>query len=323
MKRQGKLALARKRVKNREKKVDRFTRDEEKYELVLNNLKQVIFQIDAVGFFIYLNRPWAEITGFSLSESMGNQFLDYVYPEDKGFKQQEFTSLLEREKDYCRFTIRYLTKNSGFRWGEIFALLTLDENDEIIGITGTLNDVHERILLEQELKKHREHLEELVVDRTKALNEVNKKLLYQATHDSLTNLPNRYFLEDSLQKIIDKAKNKNILSALLFIDLDNFKVINDTYGHSTGDEVLVQFSNIMSKHAEKKHMIVRLGGDEFAVVLNESTLERATQIAEAIRTGLEAKDFELSSGITINIYRQFRNRNDRRVCNPTKYIILC
>ncbi|TGE33116.1 GGDEF domain-containing protein [Desulfosporosinus sp. Sb-LF] len=62
--------------------------------------------------------------------------------------------------------------------------------------------------------------------------------------------------------------------------------MNDTYGHSIGDEVLIKLSNTMSAHAEKTHMIARLGGDEFAVLLSESTMESATRIAEAIRTGL-------------------------------------
>lgn len=298
---QEELIVAKKRIKELEEEFDAFKKKEKQYDSVLNNIKEVIFQTDANGLWTYLNRPWEEITGFSLEESMGVLFLNFVHPEDRALNQERFTPLIERKKNYCRHTIRYITKAGGFKWIEVFARLTLDEDDHIIGTSGTLNDVTERILMEQELIKHKNHLEELVEERTKALNEINEKLSYLATHDSLTNILNRYSLEKSLKEAIRKANDECMPSVLLFIDLDNFKVINDTYGHSVGDEVLVKLSRVVTIYLEENHVVARLGGDEFAVLLKESTIEEGIAIAEEIRGWLEANDIELPSGIIINI----------------------
>lgn len=289
------------KVNDLEKEINRFTEDQKRYDSVLNNVKEIVFQTNSDGIWIYLNRSWAEITGFLVKESLGKPFLDYVHPDDRELNLQRFMPLIQRKKEYCRHIIRYLTKDGGYRWIEVFARLTLDENDNPIGTSGTLNDVHERILMEEQLDKYRNHLEELVEERTKELYESNEKLSYLATHDSLTKIPNRYFLEHSLQKVSDKAKNEDIISALLFIDLDNFKVINDNYGYFVGDETLVKFSNMINEYPDEKRIVARLGGDEFGVLLDESTMENANQIAESIRSLLDTNDLELPSGITINI----------------------
>lgn len=298
---QEELAVAKKRIEVLEEKIKILIDDKNQYDSVLNNVKEVIFQTDAEGLWTYLNRPWEEITGFSLKESIGVLFLNFVHPEDRELNQERFTPLIERKKDYCRHIIRYITKDNGFKWIEVFARLTLDANDNIIGTSGTLNDVTERILMQQELIRHKNHLEELVEERTSALNEINERLSYLATHDPLTNILNRYSFEKSLQEAINRAKNENIHSVLLFIDLDNFKVINDTYGHAIGDAVLIELSSILNEHLGDQHNIARLGGDEFGVLLNKSTIENGVRIAEKIRTWLEVNDIELPSGIAVNI----------------------
>jgi hypothetical protein len=117
---------------------------EEQYRSVISNLKEVIFQTDAVGNWTFLNLAWTEVTGFSLSESLGKSFLDFVHPDDRQLNLDRFQPLIQRQKDYCRHEIRYLKKGGGFCWIEVFARLTLDAENNIIGTSGTLNDVTER-----------------------------------------------------------------------------------------------------------------------------------------------------------------------------------
>ena len=117
------------------------------------------------------------------------------------------------------------------------------------------------------LKK--EHM--ALLQRTNELKEANLKLRYLANHDALTGLPNRYHLRDSLLKMMSYAKRSNHTVALLFIDLDGFKDINDRFGHIQGDEVLKKISSRIKSLLREEDTLARLGGDEFAVALGSIT----------------------------------------------------
>jgi PAS domain S-box-containing protein len=125
-----------------------------KYRNVVENIKEVIFQTDTDGLWLFLNNAWEEITGYTVEESMGQLFINYVHPDDRQRNMELFEPLIQRKKDYCRHQIRYLTKNGGFRWIEVFARLGLNEKDEIIGTYGTLQDITERKLAEEEVRRH-------------------------------------------------------------------------------------------------------------------------------------------------------------------------
>ena len=144
--------------------------------MVVDNLKDIVFQTDAIGLWTFLNPAWEEVTGFGVEESLGKLFLDYVWPEDRELNQQRFTPLVERKKDYCRHHIRYTTKDGSPCWMEVYARLTLDEGDNIIGTSGTITDINERKMLDLELERHRNHLEELVTERTSELYKLKEEL---------------------------------------------------------------------------------------------------------------------------------------------------
>lgn len=117
---------------------------EQSYRTVVENVNEVIFQTDSAGLWIFLNKSWAEITGFSVAESLGKSFINYVHPDDRARNWELFEPLINRKKEYCRHQIRYLTKNGGFRWIEVYARLGVNEEDEITGTYGTLTDITER-----------------------------------------------------------------------------------------------------------------------------------------------------------------------------------
>ncbi len=146
---------------------ERALRESEmRYRSVVDNVKEVIFQTDASGAWTFLNPAWTEITGFGMDESLGECFLDFVHPDDRVVNAERFAPLIAREKDYCRHQIRYLTKDGGFRWVEVFARLTIAEDDRIVGTSGTLTDVTERRLTADALQKAKEELELKVRERS-------------------------------------------------------------------------------------------------------------------------------------------------------------
>lgn len=142
-------------ITERKQVIEALGKSEKRYREVVQNVKEVIFQTDASGLWIFLNQAWEEITGFSVEESIGQMFVDYVHPDDRQRNMELFEPLIMRKKEYCRHQIRYLTKDGGFRWIEVFARLGLDEKDEIVGTYGTLQDITERKLAEETLKNER------------------------------------------------------------------------------------------------------------------------------------------------------------------------
>jgi len=145
---------------------------------------------------------------------------------------------------------------------------------------------------ENELREARDHLESRVDERTLELATANKKLEKLAMHDPLTNLPNRSLLLARLQQTIEISHNQ-ITFAVLVMDLDRFKEVNDSLGHDVGDEVLVQVSARIKKLLRKYDTVARIGGDEFVVILSDVTTEQAILISEKIETKLSA-DFLIS-----------------------------
>lgn len=124
---------------------------EKSYRTVVENVNEVIFQTDVEGLWVFLNQSWEKITGFTVEEAIGQLFVNYVHPDDRALNWELFEPLIKRQKDYCRHEIRYLTNDGGFRWIEVFAQLGLNDKDEIIGTYGTLQDITERKLAEDEL----------------------------------------------------------------------------------------------------------------------------------------------------------------------------
>lgn len=133
-----------KEINERRRIEEALSESEYQYRTVVENIHEVIFQTDNNGLWIFLNQSWEDITGYAVTESLGQLFLNYVHPDDRELNMQLFAPLISREKDYCRHQVRYLTKSGGFRWIEVFAKLGVNENDEPTGTYGTLQDITER-----------------------------------------------------------------------------------------------------------------------------------------------------------------------------------
>lgn len=124
---------------------------ENRYRSVVNSIREIIFQTDLEGNWTFLNPVWTDIMGFSVAESLGTCYLDYVHPSDRDSTPELFLPLIYGTTKYCRHEICCLTKFGEIRWLEVYACGERDANNTIIGITGVLNDITERKQVEQEL----------------------------------------------------------------------------------------------------------------------------------------------------------------------------
>lgn len=113
-----------------------------------------------------------------------------------------------------------------------------------------------------------------------------RQLSWQATHDALTALYNRHYFEAKLEDMVAMAVQQNQHHVLCYLDLDQFKVVNDTSGHLAGDELLRQLAKLLQQHIRAADTVARLGGDEFGIVLTQCPLDRAVNIAEDLRQAI-------------------------------------
>lgn len=229
---------------------------DKQYRLVVNSVREVIYQTDAQGRWIFLNPAWTEITGYAVSDSLGRFFLEFVYPDDRAESLAAFQPLLEHQREDVRHTMRYLASNGGIRWIEAHARLLTGADDAVLGVTGTLIDVTDR-------KRYEERIEHL------------------AYHDTLTELANRRQFYRIAEATLTNLAPATPLT-LLYLDLDRFKTVNDTMGHDAGDDLLVQVAGRLRASVRSNDLLARLGGDEFAMLLPYTDTSQAVSVARRL-----------------------------------------
>ena len=161
-----------------------------------------------------------------------------------------------------------------------------------------------------------EILGEVIVfrDMTQSVNAA-KKLSWQATHDALTHLANRREFQNQLEALKQQENNIDSEHAILYLDLDRFKIVNDTCGHAAGDQLLKQISQHINHEVRSCDLVARLGGDEFGIILKNCSLEEAIKIAEKILVAVQQFRFiwnerQFSLGVSIGVVRYFPYKDD-------------
>lgn len=180
--------------------------------------------------------------------------------------------------------------------------VSIGSNDEIGSIASSFNDLLEELAgSKQKVERHAEELELLVGQRTQELRTANEELTRQATHDVLTGFPNRKLFHDRLHQAIALAHRTNFGMALLFIDLDRFKWVNDTFGHAVGDELLKAAANRIQSCLRDGDTVARLGGDEFTVILSQvGTRNNLQEVSERLLMEL-CRPFDLTGAANTRI----------------------
>lgn len=214
---------------------------------------KIIFQNSSAGIVWkkgYIITDWnnhaSKLFGWSANEVIGKSFMDFLIPENEKINISSYADDFLKNNDLHIFTNQNVTKNGN--------LLTCEW--------------YNNRLPNFESKEDFEFVS-LVMDITQKVE--NEKVLNQQAHyDFLTNLPNRNYFETILEKIYSFSNRNNLTFGLAFIDLDGFKTINDTYGHSAGDFLLQEISKKFQDNIRKEDTISRIGGDEFAFIFHIS-----------------------------------------------------
>ena len=197
--------------------------------------------------------------------------------------------------------------HSDYDWLEVVArlghndkLLIVKKPFETIEILQCANALTQKWRNERELRQQTAMLEQMLAVRTQGLEAANRQLHHLATHDPLTGLPNRALLEDRLRQSIARAEQYGESFGVLLIDLDRFKVVNDSFGHSAGDELLQQVAQRLQQVIRQLDTVGRLGGDEFvAIVGPHSDADGTTQVAQRILHALQSPI--LARGVDVRI----------------------
>jgi len=237
-------------------------REKEKAEVTLHSIGDAVITTDAAGRIEYCNPVAEALTGWPLSKARGRPLEEIMRLFDENSREpvdNPVSACLRRGEvvDLADHTVLVREDGDEVAIADSAAPIR-DRAGQIIGAVVVFHDVgHARRLARQ--------------------------LSYQATHDALTGLYNRREFEQRLELAIVSAREERIEHAVCYLDLDQFKIVNDTCGHIAGDEMLRQLAGLLEGRVRETDILARLGGDEFGVLLHRCSLAQARRIAESLR----------------------------------------
>lgn len=237
-------------------------RTEQNFRSIFEQSAIGIIRIDTEGRIVNANRATYDILGYQPDELVPRPYRELVHPEDWDVAREERRAINSGAIDSYTTEHRLVRKDNTLLWARLTASRVWDAPSASAYFTTVLEDISE---------SHR----------------LSTELSYMATHDSLTGLINRREFEHQLASHLGRARNENTQHALCYVDLDQFKVANDTSGHDAGDQLLRQVANIISNNLREADTLARLGGDEFGIILQNCDLKTAGQVAEKVRAALD------------------------------------
>jgi len=211
---------------------------EQRFRLAFEgNMAPMVFS-SAQGIFLEVNESYCQMTGRTRDELVGRDSKHFTYPEDIGISEEVNRQITSGETDQVRYTKRFLHKNGRIVIAEVSVCSARDESGKTLYFISSVRDITEERALANQLS-------------------------YQALHDPLTGLANRALFDDRLEQAQSRSIRQDETDAVLLLDLDDFKGVNDAYGHLVGDQLLVSIARRFEKVTRTSDTICRFGGDEF------------------------------------------------------------
>ena len=273
----------------------------------LNTVPDTVLMLDENGKILQINVAAEKLFQVSTQYLVGyylhELLTDLADTPDQWLSRSEHTL----KANYCSLIIE--------------STISQQPNQKVQEYIVLLRDITKRKQAEEELSQHRSHLEELVKQRTTELSRVNKQLqrdicerkraeeqlLHNTLHDELTGLPNQALFMDRLQLAVERAKRRqDYLFAVLFLDLDRFKVVNDSLGHIVGNQLLIAISRRLEIVMRSVDTVARFGGDEFTILLEDiedinATIQVAERIQKELALPFKLNEYEVFTSASIGI----------------------
>jgi diguanylate cyclase (GGDEF)-like protein/PAS domain S-box-containing protein len=280
----------------------RLEQSERLHRFLVENSPDLIYTLDEQGHFLFVNNRFESLLGYSREEMLGKHYSTVVYDEDRELVHYVFNERRGDQRATANVEVKLKAKDASHRRNYenrcVVAMLSAigiysdsaaatHDNGPVgsfMGTYGVARDITERKIAEETIS-------------------------FQALHDHLTQLPNRRLFKDRLDLAITQARRHGNLLAVMFVDLDRFKLVNDSYGHAEGDELLKSVAQALRRCVRAGDTLARQGGDEFTILLPDlAQAEDAALIAGKIIEELKlpfhvaGQDFRATASVGIAVY---------------------
>jgi len=271
-------------ITERKRMEEKLRQSEERHRNIIEQMHDAYFELDLSGSFVHFNDAACQTYGYNKEEMLGLNYKQYTDKETGRKLFEVFTELYKTGIPVRAHALELIKKDGTKSFNEISVSLVKNAKGEAIGFRGIARDITERKRSEEQIR-------------------------HMATHDALTGLPNRTMFGQLLNQAIKSAKRHNHQLAVLFIDLDGFKIINDTLGHEAGDLLLQTIAARFKQRLRSMDIVARLGGDEFVILIEEiHHPDHLVKIAQKILSAalqpvsLVGEECRVTASIGISIY---------------------
>ncbi len=252
---------------------------EEKHREILEAMEEGYYEVDLAGNLVFCNESFQKMTGYSYDELMGKSYKHFYNNSQEVF--QVSNQIYKTGKPVKAIDWPAITKGGSKLHLELSIALRRDEEGRAIGFRGVVRDITER-------------------------RQVDEKIRYLSFHDQLTGLYNRHYLEEEMQRLDTK---RQLPISIIMADLNGLKLVNDTYGHHTGDEMLKNAAEILKKLCREDDLLSRFGGDEFVLYLPRTPEKEAQKICNRIEKACRKElindvPLSLSTGVAVKVYAE-------------------
>jgi diguanylate cyclase (GGDEF)-like protein/PAS domain S-box-containing protein len=265
---------------------------ENRYKMLLDYVPVMIFSLDSAGCLTEVNAFFVEKMGYQATEVAGKAMIDLVCSDYKEVFREQCLGALERNHSFEEVELQFITKSGIWIDG------VLNGNDISFGDQG-------------------EHLLFFTLRDVTEQKRTIKEIEQMAYHDDLTGLPNRLLFRDRLQMSMSQAQRMNQNVAVMFIDIDRFKVINDSFGHQVGDKLLAYMAYQLMKHVRKGDTVSRFSGDKFLMAVpfmanEEDCYLIGKRILDFMKSPFMVDDheFQMTASIGVSLFPRDGNNAD-------------